>query len=104
MSPSYAPLPGPRYAPEDAQRELDAESEHRALASFQNRYAGPARDALLREFVEKEKQRKEVEAKKKRLAEIGACPMGYAWIKQQGGYCCAGGSHFMSDGDLDKFM
>lgn len=33
---------------------------------------------------------------------IGGCPMGFAWIKCTGGWQCAGGSHFVSESDLQN--
>ncbi|PGH26481.1 hypothetical protein AJ80_01795 [Polytolypa hystricis UAMH7299] len=45
------------------------------------------------------RKRKEKETQMKLMA-MGACPMGYQWIKQATGYRCAGGSHFMSDAQL----
>ena len=48
----------------------------------------------------KEMHRKEQQAQKK-LKQMGVCCMGYIWIKQRGGYRCAGGSHFVSDAQLD---
>ncbi|EPS44029.1 hypothetical protein H072_1969 [Dactylellina haptotyla CBS 200.50] len=49
-----------------------------------------------------EERRKDMEAQKK-LRIMGPCPAGYHWIKQAGGYRCAGGSHFLSNGDVDRF-
>jgi len=34
------------------------------------------------------------------LQRMGVCVAGYEWIKQSGGYRCAGGSHFVSDAQL----
>jgi hypothetical protein len=47
----------------------------------------------------KEEKRKEAETQKK-LRDIGICVAGFRWIKQQGGYRCAGGFHFVSDASL----
>lgn len=47
------------------------------------------------------KARQEVVAQTK-LRRIGVCIAGYIWTKQASGYRCAGGSHFVSDADLDK--
>ncbi|KAF2669715.1 P-loop containing nucleoside triphosphate hydrolase protein [Microthyrium microscopicum] len=49
--------------------------------------------------IAREEKRKEEEAQRK-LRDIGVCPVGYRWIKQEGGYRCAGGSHFVSDAAL----
>ncbi|KAI1750021.1 P-loop containing nucleoside triphosphate hydrolase protein [Xylaria castorea] len=53
-----------------------------------------------RERLEREKHMmKELEVKAK-LKRMGRCPVGYEWIPQAGGYRCAGGSHYMTNGDL----
>lgn len=46
-----------------------------------------------------EKRRLEAQAQQK-LRQIGVCSMGYRWTKQSGGYRCAGGSHWVFDGQL----
>ena len=35
-----------------------------------------------------------------RLKATGICAAGYAWHKEDGGYRCAGGAHFMSKAEL----
>ena len=35
-----------------------------------------------------------------KLRQMGVCVAGYRWVKQQGGYRCAGGSHFVGDNQL----
>jgi hypothetical protein len=62
------------------------------------------RDRIQREL---ERQRKKVEEERKReakaqrkLREMGVCVAGFRWIKQGGGYRCAGGSHWVSDSQL----
>ena len=61
------------------------------------------------ELAETERKRKELEEKRKReemvqkkLMQMGRCPVGYSWIRQSGGYRCAGGSHWMSGGQVQK--
>lgn len=49
--------------------------------------------------VEVERKRVEQQAQTK-LRQMGVCPVGFRWIKQSGGYRCAGGSHWVSDGQL----
>jgi hypothetical protein len=46
-----------------------------------------------------EARRKE-QANQEKLRHMGVCVMGYRWIKQSGGYRCAGGSHWVSDAQL----
>ncbi|TGZ77525.1 NFX1-type zinc finger-containing protein 1 [Ascodesmis nigricans] len=56
---------------------------------------------LLEEKRRREEERKKEEAKKQqKLRNMGVCCMGYNWIKQPGGYRCAGGSHWVSDAQL----
>ena len=52
-------------------------------------------------LIEEERVRQE-EAIMIRIAMIGKCCMGFDWIKQGGGYRCAGGSHFVSDAQVSK--
>ena len=46
-----------------------------------------------------EERKKEMKAQAK-LREMGVCPVGYRWIKQHSGYRCAGGYHFVPNGQL----
>lgn len=61
------------------------------------------------ELEEIERQKRELEEKLRRealeqakLARMGLCPVGYCWVRQSGGYRCAGGSHWVSDGDMGR--
>ena len=36
------------------------------------------------------------------IKRIGKCCLGYEWIKEQGGYRCAGGSHFCTDDEIEQ--
>lgn len=49
---------------------------------------------------EKQKMRQQEAEAQGRLREMGVCSAGYRWIKQDGGYRCAGGAHFVTDGEL----
>jgi ATPase family associated with various cellular activities (AAA) len=46
-----------------------------------------------------EERRKEAKAQQK-LRTLGICPMGFRWIKQNGGYRCSAGGHFVTDSEL----
>ena len=46
---------------------------------------------------------KEHEAVQEHLAMMGNCPLGFEWLKNSdgSGWHCAGGTHFVSNGDLE---
>jgi hypothetical protein len=46
-----------------------------------------------------EERRMEVKAQQK-LRAMGICPAGFRWIKQEGGYRCTAGGHFVGDAEL----
>ncbi|KAF7316838.1 hypothetical protein HMN09_00417100 [Mycena chlorophos] len=49
--------------------------------------------------AEQEERKKEAQVQAK-LRSMGVCVAGFRWIKQSGGYRCAGGSHYISDAQL----
>nr|GAT60754.1 predicted protein [Mycena chlorophos] len=49
--------------------------------------------------AEQEERKKEAQVQAK-LRSMGVCVAGFVWIKQSGGYRCAGGSHYISDAQL----
>ncbi|KAM0712387.1 hypothetical protein Q7P37_011482 [Cladosporium fusiforme] len=62
-----------------------------------------------RELDEIERKKRELEEKLRRQAEeqaklmkMGVCPAGFQWIRQSGGYRCAGGGHWVSDDEMQK--
>ncbi|KAF2649460.1 P-loop containing nucleoside triphosphate hydrolase protein [Lophiostoma macrostomum CBS 122681] len=75
---------------DEEKRRLEAERIQAELERRRN-------EAILAELDRLREQEKE---RQKRLRELGPCPMGYQWIKQTGGYRCAGGSHWLADGKL----
>ncbi len=77
-------------ADEEERRKREAE---RIAAELERR----RREELLA-AIERERQR-EAEMQK-RLRTLGLCPAGFQWIKQAGGYRCAGGSHWLDDSQL----
>ena len=58
-----------------------------------------ARELERKRQIMEEARRKE-QANQMKLKTMGVCVMGYRWIKQSGGYRCAGGSHWVSDAQL----
>lgn len=87
----------------DREAEEQREQEYRDLLKAQRTARAAARAEIAKKLLaEEERRKKEAEAQKK-LAAMGVCPMGYSWIKQGGGYRCAGGSHFMSEDALTRF-
>eukprot|EP00835_Amoeboradix_gromovi_P005137 NODE_456_length_8237_cov_0.078398.p1 type:complete len:1249 gc:universal NODE_456_length_8237_cov_0.078398:3034-6780(+) len=46
-------------------------------------------------------ERREIEVRaQEKIRELGVCPANFVWIKQSGGYRCAGGSHFIHNAQL----
>jgi hypothetical protein len=76
-------------AEEARQQESEAKAKTRELKRESDRlkYA---------EFKRKEKE----EQVQKQLRAMRVCPRGFHWIPQNGGYRCAGGSHWVNDSDL----
>lgn len=58
------------------------------------------RAELVRRKLEEEERRKKEQLAQSRLRQMGVCVAGFQWIKQVGGYRCAGGSHWVSDSQL----
>lgn len=57
----------------------------------------------LQQTVDLKKMQKEKEAvAQQKLQRMGRCVQGFHWIKQTGGYRCAGGSHFVYDVELKQ--
>lgn len=97
----------------DAQKAEEEKCELRRLAEEEEQlkqWLKKCADAKReRKLAEIERKRQELEEKLRRqaleqekLAKMGVCPMGYQWIRQSGGYRCAGGSHWVSDGQMRK--
>jgi len=70
-------------------RELEAKTEKERIV----------RELQKRQEEEMERKRKEQQAQTK-LRQMGVCPVGFRWIKQSGGYRCAGGAHWVTDAQL----
>lgn len=57
-------------------------------------------ERLRRERERQQEQRRKEEMAQTKLRQMGLCVAGFRWIKQHGGYRCAGGSHWVSDREL----
>ena len=96
-----------RLKEEEEKRELARlEEEEARLRAWLKTCADAKRQHELEEIERRrrvlEEKRKHEAMMQKKLMQLGRCPVGYAWIKQTGGYRCAGGSHYMSDGEVQK--
>lgn len=87
----------------DRQAEEQREKEHDQLVKAKQAVMKDAeREKIAKRLVEEEEHRKKQEAARQKLMIMGLCPMGYNWIRQAQGYRCAGGSHYMSDANLER--
>lgn len=88
---------------EDDEAEIQNLKRKRERARLEERAARQAREKAMEELEKmrlQEVRRKREEQVQVRLRQMGVCCAGFQWIKQSGGYRCAGGSHFVSDGQL----
>lgn len=93
-------------------REIQAKNEAEALelirileeALIREMEAKAERERIHRELErrrqDEEERRKKEELAQSRLRQMGVCVAGFSWIKQGGGYRCAGGSHWVDDSQL----
>ena len=84
---------------EEAKRRFEQERLQREI---QRRKYLEKLQRLEREKKRAEEERKKEQAAQRKLRHMGTCIVGYRWIKQSGGYRCAGGSHFVSDAQLES--
>lgn len=80
-------------------RERRAETLKRRLGSEASE---ALREKILNEMIAEQERRQAEEAQKKKLEAMGRCPVGYPWIRQEQGYRCAGGGHFVGLDELDQ--
>jgi hypothetical protein len=46
---------------------------------------------------------KEEQVAQLKLKAIGRCPMNFEWLRMEGGWRCAGGSHTVTEAEMNKF-
>lgn len=94
-------------------QEIQTKNEAEALELLRKREEARIREMKAKaetERIRKEwerRKREEEESRKKeniaqsKLREMGVCDAGFRWIKQIGGYRCAGGIHWVNDSQLN---
>ena len=85
---------------EEEIQELKRKQEE---ARLRERAARIAREKAMAELerirLQEVRQKREAQVQTK-LQQMGVCCAGFQWIKQSSGYRCAGGSHYVSNGEL----
>ena len=94
---------------EEEEWEALSEEKQQEKREEDKRLAKEEEERLARELLaaKEEAARKAAElelAKRRKLREISPCPRGFMWYKTGGGWRCGGGSHFVSDSELDSQM
>lgn len=75
------------------------EEERLRVTALRAEQARKAEALKAKQEAERLARQREAKAQEK-LRHMGVCPVGYRWIKQAGGYRCAGGGHFVTDSQL----
>ncbi|CAG7555761.1 unnamed protein product [Fusarium equiseti] len=86
----------------DKKKEAQDKQDLERLKKAQKDASDADRERLVRQILAAEDKRKKIEEAKEKLKKMGVCPVGYHWIKQSGGYRCAGGSHWMTDEQVNN--
>lgn len=82
-------------AQEIKRKQEEARLQERAAWAAQEKAKAELERVRLQEA--RQKREKQVQSK---LRQMGVCVAGFQWIKQSSGYRCAGGIHFVSNGQL----
>ncbi|KGO64122.1 ATPase, AAA-type, core [Penicillium italicum] len=90
---------------QDARRKADEEAQKRheeALLrhELERRRQEEILEKLRKQQAALDEARRKEQADQMKLRSMGVCVMGYQWLKQNGGYRCAGGSHWVSNAQL----
>ncbi|KAK3990815.1 putative AAA family ATPase [Cladorrhinum sp. PSN332] len=88
----------------DREAEIAREEEYQELLRAKETATEAAREKIVTRLLEEEARRRKEQALREKLMTMGKCPAGFAWIAQDAGYRCGGGSHFMSKGEVEKMM
>ncbi|KAK4078312.1 uncharacterized protein Triagg1_3328 [Trichoderma aggressivum f. europaeum] len=80
--------------------ELQLAGLQRDMKSDENKEDSDYMSKLQDRLEQAQSKIKKEEEIQNALHAMGRCVMGYAWTKQDGGYRCEGGSHFVSDEEL----
>lgn len=86
-------------APKERKEEDDEERRRREQERLQHELERRAiednLDKLQKQREREQERRKHEQKAQQKLRDMGACPVGFHWIKQASGYRCAGGSHYV---------
>lgn len=88
----------PPTAPDDEAKRRHEQARLQRLAQLREQEA--IVEKLEKEKAAREERQCQEERAQRKLREMGVCPVGFRWIKQNGGYRCAGGGHVVSDAQL----
>ncbi|RYP13854.1 hypothetical protein DL767_010543 [Monosporascus sp. MG133] len=90
-----------RIANETRRKEIEEElREEKRRIEAALKAKREAEEKLRKAQEEAEKKRRQELAVQKKIREMGICPQGYRWIKEGGGYRCAGGFHYLNNSEL----
>lgn len=88
-------------ADDDERQALMRQREQLRLREFEAREERARYELLLAAKREEEEKRRKEEAKvQRKIRELGICPAGFRWVKQEGGYRCSAGGHFLDNASL----
>lgn len=80
----------------------DEQRRQHELARIRHEQERRKQEAILEALREAEEKRRKEQQAQAKLRRMGVCVQGFRWIKDIGGYRCAGGSHRVSDKELER--
>ncbi|GAW16095.1 hypothetical protein ANO14919_055180 [Xylariales sp. No.14919] len=90
-----------RKADEKRRREIEEQMrKERERIEAALKAKREAEERLRKAQEEAERKRRQEAAVQKKIRDMGICPAGFRWIREGGGYRCAGGSHYLSNHQL----